>query len=73
VLPTTDPTTYFEKYPSKRSWDFLAIYALEELKAKEAVPQLHLLLEDNDRIHFDGQGTVAEAARKTVTSLDALP
>jgi HEAT repeat protein len=40
----------------------LAIYALEKLKAKEALPQLHVLLDDNEKIHFDGLGPVAEAA-----------
>jgi HEAT repeat protein len=51
----------------------LAIYALERLKAKEALPQLHLLTEDDERIHFDGSGTVADAAKKTIANLEALP
>jgi HEAT repeat protein len=51
----------------------LAIYALETLKAKEALPQLRALVNDEDRIHFDGLGTVAEAAKKAVAELQALP
>jgi HEAT repeat protein len=46
----------------------LAIYALEKLKAKEALPQLRALLDDNERIHFEGLGTVAEAARAAIAS-----
>ncbi len=46
----------------------LAIYALQKLKAKEALPQLRALLDDNERIHFDGLGTVAEAARAAIAS-----
>lgn len=38
----------------------LAIYALEKLKAKEALPQLHALLDDEEKIHFDGLGSVSE-------------
>ena len=51
----------------------LAIYALEALKAKDALPRLRLLTKDADRIHFDGLGTVAEAAKKAVRKLEALP
>lgn len=51
----------------------LSIYALEKLKAKEALPQIHLLVDDEEKIHFDGLGTVAEAAKKAVTDLDGLP
>ena len=51
----------------------LAIYALDTLKAKEALPRLRLLVTDEDTIHFDGLGTVAEAARKAVSKLEALP
>jgi len=51
----------------------LAIYALETLKAKESLPRLRPLVNDEDRIHFDGLGTVAEAAKKAVTELEALP
>lgn len=51
----------------------LAIYALQTLKAKESIPQLRLLVNDEDRIQFDGLGTVAEAAKKAVAELQALP
>src|SRR5580658_2754375 len=51
----------------------LAVYALETLKAKEALPQLSVLVNDEETIHFDGLGTVAEAARKAVAELQALP
>jgi HEAT repeat protein len=50
----------------------LAIYALEKLKAKEALPQLRALLDDDERIHFDGLGTVAEAARAAITTLGEI-
>jgi HEAT repeats len=51
----------------------LAIYALETLKAKDALPYLRLLINDQDRIHFDGLETVAESAKKAVSQLEALP
>jgi len=51
----------------------LSIYALEKLKAKEALPQIHLLVNDEEKIHFDGLGTVADAAKKTIANLEALP
>jgi HEAT repeat protein len=62
--------TLSDKSPDMR---VLAIYALEKLKAKEAVPQLRLLIEDDETIHFDGLGTVADAAKKAVANLEALP
>jgi HEAT repeat protein len=46
-----------------------AIYALEKLKAKEALPQLRALLDDDESIHFDGLGTVAEAAKAAIATL----
>jgi hypothetical protein len=51
----------------------LAIDALETLRAKEALPRLRLLLHDEERIHFDGLGTVAEAAREGIAKLEAVP
>lgn len=51
----------------------LSIYALEKLKAKQALPQIRALLNDNDRIHFDGLGTVAEGAKKAVMDLNGQP
>jgi HEAT repeat protein len=62
--------TLSDKSPDMR---VLAIYALEKLRAKEALPQLRLLLSDNERIHFDGLGTVAEAAKGAIAKLDATP
>jgi HEAT repeat protein len=50
----------------------LAIYALEKLKAKEALPQLRALLHDDEKIHFDGLGTVAEAARAATATLGEI-
>jgi HEAT repeat protein len=51
----------------------LAIDALETLKAKEALPQLQRLLADHEKIHFDGLGTVAEAATAAIAKLNAMP
>jgi HEAT repeat protein len=34
-----------------------AIYALQQFDAKKALTQLRTLLDDNERIHFDGLGT----------------
>jgi len=51
----------------------LAIYALEKLKAKKALPQLRALLDDDERIHFDGLGSVAGAARAAIATLNEIP
>lgn len=51
----------------------LAIYALEKLKAKEALPQLRALLIDQETIHFDGLGTVGEAAKTAIATLNEIP
>jgi HEAT repeat protein len=51
----------------------LATYALEKLQAKEALPQLRTLLDDDEKIHFDGLGTVAEAARAAIATLREIP
>jgi HEAT repeat protein len=48
----------------------LAIYALEELKAKDALPQIRALLNDNERTHFDGLVTVGQAAEGAVRKLE---
>lgn len=51
----------------------LAIYALEQLRAKEALPELRLLRQDDATIHFDGLGTVAQAAEAAISKLEATP
>jgi len=51
----------------------LAIYALEKLHAREALPHLRALLHDDEKIHFDGLGTVAEAARAAIATLREVP
>ena len=51
----------------------LSIYALQQMHAKEALPELRLLMQDDATIHFDGLGTVAEAARAAVSKLEAMP
>lgn len=51
----------------------LAIEALAQLDAIEALPQIRALLGDNERIHFDGLGTVGDAAKKAVAQLEAPP
>lgn len=49
----------------------LSIYALQQLRAKEALPELRLLRQDDANIHFDGLGTVAEAAKSAISELEA--
>lgn len=51
----------------------LAIYALQQLRAREAVPELRLLTQDDATIHFDGLGTVAQAAKSAISKLEAMP
>jgi hypothetical protein len=51
----------------------LAIYALEKLKAKESLPQLHALIDDNEKIQFDGLGTVGQAAKAAIATLSEIP
>jgi hypothetical protein len=62
--------TLGDKSPDMR---VLAIYTLEQLNAKEALPQLRTLLDDNERIHFDGLGTVAQAATTAIAKLEEIP
>ncbi len=57
---TSDPD------PSMR---VLAIYALVELKATEALPRLHQLLGDDAKSNFDKLESVAEAARSAIAKL----
>jgi len=58
------------KNPSIR---VLAIYALEKLGAKEALPRLHELLRDDERSTFDGLVSVAEAAKAAIAKLETKP
>jgi len=51
----------------------LAIYALETLKAKQALPRIRAFVNDNQRIHFDGLGPVSEAAKEAVADLQEPP
>jgi HEAT repeat protein len=51
----------------------LSIYALQQLHAKEALPELRRLTQDDANIHFDGLGTVAEAAKSAISKLEAVP
>jgi HEAT repeat protein len=49
----------------------LSIYALEQLKAKEALPRLKALIQDGEMIHFDGLGTVGKAAMAAIAKLNS--
>jgi HEAT repeat protein len=49
----------------------LAIYALVELKASEALPRLHQLLGDNAKSNFDKLESAAEAAQAAITKLQS--
>lgn len=60
--------TLDDQSPSMR---VLAIYALTQLHATQALPRLRELLNDNDRSNFDGLVSVAEAARGAITQLEA--
>jgi hypothetical protein len=51
----------------------IAICALEKLNATEALPRLGVLLDDDARIHFDGLGSVATAARVAIANLSGQP
>lgn len=49
----------------------LAIFALETLNAREALPALRTLLQDNRRSNFGGQTTVAAAAKRAIAVIDS--
>jgi formylglycine-generating enzyme required for sulfatase activity len=51
----------------------LAIYSLEQLDAKEALPKIRTLLGDQETIHFDGLIPVAAAAKEAVDKLERNP
>jgi len=54
--------------PSMRA---LAIYALEELRATEALPRLRQLLGDNERCNFGRLESIAEAAQTAIAKLSS--
>jgi HEAT repeat protein len=62
--------TLSDSNPSMR---VLAIYALVELKATEALPRLREFLGDNERSNFDKLESVAEAARDAIAKLQGEP
>jgi HEAT repeat protein len=47
----------------------LAIYALVDLKATEALPRLRQLLSDNEKSNFGKLESVADAARAAIAKL----
>ena len=47
----------------------LAIYALETLNAKDALPRLTSLLNDHEKSRFGNQVSVADAARAAIAKL----
>ncbi len=55
--------------PSER---VLAIYALETLNAREALPRLEELLQDDRRSNFGDATTVAHAAKRAITVISQL-
>jgi HEAT repeat protein len=59
-----------DKNPDMR---VLAIHALEQLNAKQALPEIRTLLGDHEKIHFDGTIPVAEAAKKAIIKLEQKP
>jgi HEAT repeat protein len=58
--------TLSSRNPSMR---VLAIHALEDLRATEALPKLRELLRDNERCNFDKSESVAHAAQSTIGKL----
>lgn len=59
-----------DKNPSIR---VLAIYALEKLGAKEALPRLRGLLRDKEKCDFGKLDSVAEAAKAAIAKIEARP
>ena len=48
----------------------IAIDALGKLNAKETLPSLRLLLDDNERCHFAERASVSETAPAAITKLE---
>lgn len=51
----------------------LAIYALEKLKAKAALPRLRELQDDREKSNFGDQVTVGDAAKVAIANLESRP
>jgi HEAT repeat protein len=51
----------------------IAIEALGKLNAKETLPSIRLLLDDNERFHFGERASVSEAALPAITKLEQRP
>ena len=60
--------TLSDRDPSMR---VLAIHAIEDLKASEALPKLRELLADNERCNFDKLESVAHAAQSAIAKLSS--
>jgi HEAT repeat protein len=60
--------TLSDQNPSMR---VLAIYALQELKAAEALPRLRQLLDDNEKSNFGKMESVAQAAQAAIGKLSS--
>jgi hypothetical protein len=48
----------------------LFIIALEKLRAGDALPRLHALLNDHEKSHFGAQISVADAAKAAIAALE---
>jgi HEAT repeat protein len=48
----------------------IAIHALEKLRAGDALPHLHALLNDHEKTHFGDQISVADAAKAAIAALE---
>jgi HEAT repeat protein len=48
----------------------IAIQSLEKLRAGDALPHLHALLNDHEKSHFGAQISVAEAAKAAIAALE---
>ncbi len=59
-----------DKNPDMRA---LAIYALQTLNAKQALLRIRALVNDDQRIHFDGLGPVSQAAKEAIATLEEPP
>jgi hypothetical protein len=51
----------------------IAIQSLVNLQAREALPEIRALLNDNERSHFDTLASVSETARAAVAALEGKP